>query len=91
MMRRPSTLLMTAATPLRCHGGDVVGIHERRGAAARVLDGWTVAEVDTFAELLDRFATAVHQHPPHPRGLEEDDPMKVAVIRQRKRALTGWG
>jgi len=36
----------------------------RRSYVARVLDGWTEAEVDTFAELLDRFATAVHQHPP---------------------------
>jgi hypothetical protein len=29
-----------------------------------VLDGWSVAEIDKFATLLDRFASAVHEHPP---------------------------
>ena len=43
----------------------------RRSYVAHVLDGWTVAEVDTFAELLDRFATAVHQHPPIPASSKE--------------------
>jgi len=28
----------------------------------QVLAGWTGAEVETFARLLDRFATAVHAH-----------------------------
>ena len=36
----------------------------RRSYVAQVLAGWTAAEVETFAGLLDRFATAVHQHPP---------------------------
>lgn len=36
----------------------------RRTYLSGVLDGWTVAEVDTLATLLDRFATGVHQHPP---------------------------
>jgi len=35
----------------------------RRSYLAQVLQGWTVVEVDTFAELLDRFASAVHEHP----------------------------
>ncbi|MGV8910921.1 MAG: MarR family winged helix-turn-helix transcriptional regulator [Propionicimonas sp.] len=36
----------------------------RRSFVAGVLDGWTEAEADAFAELLDRFATAVHRDPP---------------------------
>ena len=36
----------------------------RRSLLDRLLDGWTAAEATTFAELLDRFATAVHQQPP---------------------------
>jgi len=36
----------------------------RRSYVAGVLDGWTEAEADTFAQLLDRFAIAVHLHPP---------------------------
>lgn len=38
----------------------------RQSYVAGVLDGWTAAEANTFAELLDRFATAVHLHPPVP-------------------------
>ena len=34
----------------------------------QVLDGWTGADVDTFAMLLDRFAAAVHQRPPTTAG-----------------------
>jgi DNA-binding MarR family transcriptional regulator len=33
-----------------------------------VLDGWTAAEVGTFATLLDRFAAAVHERPPTTAG-----------------------
>jgi DNA-binding MarR family transcriptional regulator len=36
----------------------------RRSYLAQMLEGWTVGEVDTFAELMGRFATAVHLHPP---------------------------
>jgi DNA-binding MarR family transcriptional regulator len=36
----------------------------RRSYLGRVLDGWSVAEIDKFATLLDRFASAVHEHPP---------------------------
>lgn len=43
----------------------------RRSYVARVLEGWTTAEVDTFAGLLDRFATAVHQYPPTPTTPKE--------------------
>ena len=46
----------------------------RRSYVARVLEGWTNAEVDTFAGLLDRFATAVHQHPPTPATSKETTP-----------------
>lgn len=34
----------------------------------QVLDGWTTADVDTFAMLLDRFAAAVHHRPPTAAG-----------------------
>ena len=46
----------------------------RRSYVALVLEGWTKAEVDTFAQLLDRFATAVHQHPPTPATSKESTP-----------------
>jgi len=36
----------------------------RRSYLGQLLDGWTVAEIDSFATLLDRFASAVHEHPP---------------------------
>jgi DNA-binding MarR family transcriptional regulator len=36
----------------------------RRTYLGQVLDGWPVAEVDSFATLLARFASAVHEHPP---------------------------
>lgn len=34
----------------------------------QVLDGWTAADVDAFAMLLDRFAAAVHLRPPTTAG-----------------------
>ncbi len=46
----------------------------RRSYVARVLEGWTKAEVDIFAKLLDRFATAVHLHPPTPSQSKETTP-----------------
>lgn len=36
----------------------------RRALLDRLMDGWTAAEATTFAGLLDRFATALHQQPP---------------------------
>jgi len=40
----------------------------RRSYLEQVLDGWTAADVDTFAMLLDRFAAEVHQRPPTTAG-----------------------
>jgi DNA-binding MarR family transcriptional regulator len=36
----------------------------RLGYLSDVLDDWSAKDVDTFARLLDRFATAVHRRPP---------------------------
>lgn len=43
----------------------------RRSYLAQVLEGFTVGEVDTFAELMGRFASAVHRHPPERQRREE--------------------
>jgi DNA-binding MarR family transcriptional regulator len=40
----------------------------RRSYLEQVLDGWTAADVDTLAMLLDRFAAAVHHRPPTTAG-----------------------
>ena len=46
----------------------------RRSYLDQMLDGWTETETATFATLLDRFATAVHQHPPIPPPPKEKSP-----------------
>lgn len=43
----------------------------RRSYLDQMLDGWTETETATFATLLDRFATTVHQRPPTPASPKE--------------------